>query len=384
MCSCRKVCFLSRTPGLLIGVTDAAQDISFPAMLSLQRTVTDAVRRIRTSSGSAAFVGAGTVNSTPNTGRLYIVLKPRESRKAGAVKSSRGCVGPFAVSRASRSFFKPRRTSRSIPGRAARSINTSWKTPIRRVGEWGPKLVEKLRTLPELADVASDQQMSGLQLHVEIDRTRASRLNVPIEAIDNTLYDAFGQRQISVIFTQLNQYRVVWKCPPSIEIQSATWTRFTSSPPSELGSAWRDRDSAHSNHAACHHPSGTVSFAHCILQSGNGYSLGEAVRTIERTRKDIGMPEAIGAEFTGSVAEFQSSLKSEPFLILAAIVVIYIVLGVLYESYIHPADDSLDAAQRGSGGASRPAALRHGFFAGRLDRGGAAHRHRKKERNHDD
>ncbi|HEY5813865.1 MAG TPA: efflux RND transporter permease subunit, partial [Terrimicrobiaceae bacterium] len=203
--------------------------------------------------------------------------------------------------------------------------------------EWGPKLVEKLKTFPQLADVASDQQSSGLQLHVEVDRTRASRLNVPIEAIDNTLYDAFGQRQISVIFTQLNQYRVVLEVPEEfrssindldkIYVKSGTGGLV---PLSAMATARIQTTPLVITHQG-QFPSLTLSF-----NLGPGYSLGEAVRAIEKARKDLGVPATITAEFTGSVAEFRSSLTSQPFLILAAIVVIYIVLGVLYESYIHP------------------------------------------------
>ena len=324
--------------GLLLGTTDAAQDISFPAMLTLQRAVTDVVRSDADVERVAAFVGAGTVNSTPNTGRLYIVLKPRESRNASAGQiitrlrdAVRGIEGVEVFFQAAQDLQIDTRTSRTQYQYILEDSDAA------ELGEWGPKLVEKLRTLPELADVASDQQMSGLQLHVEIDRTRASRLNVPIEAIDNTLYDAFGQRQISVIFTQLNQYRVVLEVPEefrsSINDLDKIYVKSSTGSLVPLGAIATAR--VQTTPLVITHqgqfPSLTVSF-----NLGTGYSLGQAVRTIEKARKDIGMPDRIASEFTGSVAEFRSSLTSEPFLILAAIVVIYIVLGVLYESYIHP------------------------------------------------
>ncbi len=324
--------------GLLIGVTDAAQDISFPAMLTLQRAVTDVVCRDPDVERVAAFVGAGTVNSTPNTGRLYIVLKPRESRKSSAGQiitrlrgAVRGIEGVEVFFQAAQDLQIDTRTSRTQYQYILEDSDAA------ELAEWGPRLVEKLKTLPELADVASDQQMSGLQLHVEIDRTRASRLHVPIEAIDNTLYDAFGQRQISVIFTQLNQYRVVLEVPAEfrssindldkIYVKSSTGSLV---PLSAIATARVQTTPLVITHQG-QFPSLTVSF-----NLGTSYSLGQAVRTIEQARRDIGMPETIAAEFAGSVAEFRSSLASEPFLILAAIVVIYIVLGVLYESYIHP------------------------------------------------
>ncbi len=200
--------------GLLIGVTDAAEDVSFPAMLSLQRTVTDAVITDPDVERVAAFVGAGIVNSTPNTGRLYIVLKPRESRAsadqiiARLREKVRGIEGVEVFFQAAQDLQIDTHPSRTQYQYILEGSDAG------ELARWVPKLVDKLTTLPQLADVASDQQESGLQLHVQIDRTQASRLNVPIQAIDDTLYDAFGQRQISVIFTQLNQYRVVMEVPP--------------------------------------------------------------------------------------------------------------------------------------------------------------------------
>ena len=324
--------------GLLIGVTDAAQDISFPAMLALQRKVTDVVRSDPDVERVATFVGAGTVNSTPNTGRLYIVLKPRESRDSSASQiiarlreAVRGIEGVEAFFQAAQDLQIDTRASRTQYQYILEDSSDA------ELAEWGPRLVDKLRTLPQLADVASDQQLSGLQLHVDIDRTRASRLNVPIVAIDNTLYDAFGQRQISVIFTQLNQYRVVLEVPAefrnSISDLDKIYVKSTTGglvPLSAMATARVQTSPLVVTHQG-QFPSVTLSF-----NLGAGYSLGEAVRAIEAARAEIGVPESISAEFVGSVAEFRSSLKSEPFLILAAIVVIYIVLGVLYESYIHP------------------------------------------------
>ena len=324
--------------GLVIGVTDAAQDVSFPAMLSIQRAVTDAVRRDPDVERVAAFVGAGTVNSTPNTGRLYIVLKPRESRQASAGEviarlreAVRGIEGVEVFFQASQDLQIDTRPSRTQYQYILEGADSA------ELATWVSKLVEKLRRLPQLADVASDQQESGLQLHIQIDRTQASRLNVPIQAIDDTLYDAFGQRQISVIFTQLNQYRVVMEVPPEfrnsttdlekIYVKSSTGALV---PLTAFATAHIQSAPLVITHQG-QFPSATVSF-----NLGSGYSLGQAVKAIEQARRDIGMPDAIVAEFAGSVAEFRSSLASVPFLILAAVVVIYIVLGVLYESYIHP------------------------------------------------
>ncbi|MDD5198904.1 MAG: multidrug efflux RND transporter permease subunit [Terrimicrobiaceae bacterium] len=324
--------------GLIIGVTDAAQDISFPAMLDRQRALTDILRADPDVDRVAGFVGAGTVNSTPNTGRLYIVLKPRNVRKSGAGEI----------------ITRLRRATREVPGitlflQAAQDLQIDTRVSrtqyqyiledarAAELQEWAPKLLEKLRTLPQLADAASDQQTSGLQLHVDIDRTRASRLNVPIQAIDDTLYDAFGQRQISVIFTQLNQYRVVLEVAPefreSPDALDKIYVKSTTGglvPLSAFATARVTTTPLVITHQG-QFPSVTISFN---LQSG--HSLGDAVGAIEKAREEIGVPDTVAAEFAGSAAEFRSSLRSEPFLILAALVVIYIVLGVLYESYIHP------------------------------------------------
>jgi len=324
--------------GLIIGVTDAAQDISFDAMMKLQRDVTEIIRQDPDVARVAGFVGASTVNSTPNSGRVYVVLKPRAKRKDGVERiiqrlneSLRGVQGMNV-------FFQPSQDLQ-IDARVSR---TQYQYILQdasgdELAQWTPKLLDRLRSLPELADVASDQQNSGLQLHVAIDRTKASRLNVPIENIDNTLYDAFGQRQISVIYTQLNQYRVVMEVPEKfrdapddldkIYVKSSTAGLV---PLSSFATA-----SVRTTPLVITHqeqfPSATISF-----NLGRGYSLGEAVRAIEKAQREIAMPDTIGTEFTGSAAEFRSSLRSEPYLILAAIIVIYIVLGVLYESYIHP------------------------------------------------
>src|SRR4029077_17405521 len=324
--------------GLVIGVTDAAQDVSFPAMLSIQRAVTDAVRHDPDVERVAAFVGAGTVNSTPNTGRLYIVLKPRESRQASAGEviarlreAVRGIEGVEVFFQASQDLQIDTRPSRTQYQYILEGADSA------ELATWVSKLVEQLRRLPQLADVASDQQESGLQLHIQIDRTQASRLNVPIQAIDDTLYDAFGQREISVIFTQLNQYRVVMEVPPEFRNSTTDLEKIYVKSSAGALVPLTAFATAHIQSAPLvithqgQFPSATVSF-----NLGPGYSLGQAVKAIEQARQDIGMPDAIVAEFAGSVAEFRSSLASAPFLILAAVVVIYIVLGVLYESYIHP------------------------------------------------
>ena len=230
---------------------------------------------------------------------------------------------------------------RSTAASAAPNTSTPSKTPTQdELAEWAPKLLAKLRTLPELTDVASDQQSGGLQISVDVDRDQASRLNVLPQAIDDTLYDAFGQRQVSTIFTQLNQYRVILEADAAIPARHPSRsTRSTSNPSTgQMVPLERVCPSATTVTAplAISHR-GPVPRRHALLQSAPGQFPGRGRgRHPARRRRKSACPKPSTTSFSGSAAEFRSSLKSEPLLILAAIVVIYIVLGVLYESYIHP------------------------------------------------
>jgi multidrug efflux pump subunit AcrB len=205
------------------------------------------------------------------------------------------------------------------------------------LGVEAPKLLAKLRQLPELTDVASDQQSNGLQISVDVDRDKASRLNILTQAIDDTLYDAFGQRQVSIIFTQLNQYRVILEVPPSFrQTASALDQLYVKSSTGQLVplSAFAKLKTVTAPLSIPHQgqfPSVTLSF-----NLVPGHFLSEAIPAIEQAQQQIGLPDTVATAYSGSAAEFRSSLASEPYLILAAVVVIYIVLGVLYESYIHP------------------------------------------------
>ena len=233
------------------------------------------------------------------------------------------------------------------------------------LGVWTNKLLDRLRTLPELTDVASDQQANGLQLTVQVDRDKASRFNVLTQAVDDTLYDAFGQRQVSVIYTQLNQYRVILEVEPSfktspdaldkIYVKSTTGQLVPLSAIAQMVPTTTALSIPHQGQF----PSATLSF-----NLRPGHYLSEAVPAHpKRVQDQIGMPDTIVTSFTGSAAEFRSSLASEPYLILAALVVIYIVLGVLYESYIHPVTILVHAALGGRGRVAGAAGLRDGPVA---------------------
>jgi multidrug efflux pump len=324
--------------GLIIGVTDAAQSISFKAMIERQSEIADIVRRDPEVLSVASFVGAGTVNATVNSGRLYINLKPRDQRSAGAGEII-ARLRDATASVQGISLFMQAAQDVQIDSRVSRTQYQYTLQDADRVelAEWAAKLLSKLRTEPELADVASDQQQNGLQVSVNVDREKASRLNVLPLAIDDTLYDAFGQRQVATIFTQLNQYRVILEVDPQFQQTSASldkiYVKSTTGqmiPLTTLATVRVGTAPLSIVHEG-QFPAVTLSF-----NLAPGKSLGEAVDAINRATKEIGLPDTMAASFSGSAAEFRSSLTSQPFLILAAIVVIYIVLGVLYESYIHP------------------------------------------------
>jgi len=205
------------------------------------------------------------------------------------------------------------------------------------LNQWSARLMDALRKLPELKDVNSDQQTRGLQANVLIDRDAASRLGVSISNIDNTLYDAFGQRQISTMFTQLNQYHVVLEVAPEFQRDPRElddiYLRSTSGGQVPL-SAFTHYEPGSTPLIVNHQgqfPTVTISF-----NLAPGYSLGDAVNAIDNAQKQIGMPDSIQTAFQGTAAAFRASLSNEPLLILAALITVYIVLGVLYESYIHP------------------------------------------------
>jgi hydrophobe/amphiphile efflux-1 (HAE1) family protein len=324
--------------GLIIGVTDAAQSISFKAMVERQREIADIARRDPDVQSVASFVGAGPVNATINSGRLYLNLRPRGKRSATAERIIER-LRDATASVQGISLFMQAAQDVQIESRVSRTQYqyTLQDADRAELAEWSAKLLARLRTEPELADAASDQQQNGLQVSVTVDREKASRLNVLPQAIDDTLYDAFGQRQVATIFTQLNQYRVILEVDPQFQQTPASldkiYVKSTAGQMIPLGTfaAFQVGTAPLSIVHEGQFPAVTLSF-----NLAPGKSLGEAVDAINRATKEISLPDTVATSFSGSAAEFRSSLTSEPFLLLAAIVVIYIVLGVLYESYIHP------------------------------------------------
>ena len=324
--------------GLIVGETDAAQSISFKAMVERQRLIAEIVRKDPDVVSVASFVGAGTVNATANTGHLYINLKPRDQRKASASEiidrlrdATKDVEGISLFMQAVQDVQIDSRVSRTQYQYTLEDADEA------ELSQWSTTLLNKLRTLPDLVDLATDQQTGGLQVSIDVDRDTAARLNILPQAIDDTLYDAFGQRQVSIMFTQLNQYRVVLEAEPHFQLTPEALDKiYVKSTTGQMVplSAFTHLRTTTAALAIVHEgqfPAVTLSFN---LRPGS--SLGTAIDAMQRAEKEIALPETVMTSFSGSAAEFRTSLKSEPFLILAAVVVIYIVLGVLYESYIHP------------------------------------------------
>ncbi|MSQ20269.1 MAG: MdtB/MuxB family multidrug efflux RND transporter permease subunit [Betaproteobacteria bacterium] len=324
--------------GVIQGISEAPQSISFQAMAERQQAVARVVLQDPAVESVSSFIGVDGTNATLNSGRMLINLKPLAMRKLHASAVIRRLQTALTDVHGITLYMQPVQDL-TIEDRISRTQYqfTLEAADAKLLAEWVPGFVEQLRARPELADVASDLQNDGLQAYIAFDRDTASRLGITAAAIDNALYNAFGQRLVSTIFTQASQYRVVLEVMPEfkrgpealkdIHIASATGTQI---PLSSLA-----RVSLGTAPLAIHHiaqfPAATLSF-----NLADGVSLGTAVQAIETVRQAIGVPDSIRTNFQGAAATFRDSLASTLLLILAAIVTVYIVLGVLYESYIHP------------------------------------------------
>ncbi len=323
--------------GVIVAVTEASQSASVPRMSALQTQLAEVARRDPAVAGVVSFVGAGTINATPNTGRLTIALKPRRERDpAPAViarlQAAMGNVPGMSV-------FMQAVQDIQIGTRISRTQfqYTLIDTDADELATWAPRLLARLRTMPDLQDVASDQQTEGFSTRIQVDRDAAMRLGVTMQEVQDTLYDAFGQRQISTIFSQANQYRVVLEADPDWQADPHSLDRLrvpglngSQVPLSAIATITRGTAPLAVTHQS-QFPSTTISF-----NLAPGSSLSHAVAAVAQAEREMGLPSTIAGSYSGDAAEFQVSLSSEPWLILAAVVVIYIVLGVLYESTIHP------------------------------------------------
>jgi multidrug efflux pump len=344
--------------GAIVATTEAAQNISIPAMGVLQQQAAAIVQADPAVAGVSSLIGAGAVNATPNAGRLSITLKPRRERDGAPVVIAR--LGAALKAIAGLSVYMQPVQDIQIGARISRTRYQYTLTDTDRdeLSAWTPKLIEALRASPALMDVTTDQQDAGFATEVVVDRDAATRLGVTMQSIEDVLYDAFGQRQISTIFAQSNQYRVVMQADPSWVADPASLGRLrvpgtVPSIGANGAAATASATVAITNTVAQVPLSAVAHFERriaplLITHQGQfpavtvsfnlrpGISLGEAVEAVAAAEQAINLPSAISGSYSGDAAEFQRSLSAEPWLILAAVAVIYIVLGVLYESFIHP------------------------------------------------
>ncbi|HUK12658.1 MAG TPA: multidrug efflux RND transporter permease subunit [Thermoanaerobaculaceae bacterium] len=324
--------------GVVLGISEASQSVSFPAMAERQQALARVILKDPAVASLSSFIGIDGTNTTLNSGRIQINLKPLEERNASATEVIRRLQPELAQVEGTTLFMQPVQDL-TVEDRVSRTqFQYSLEDPSgAELADWAPRFVARLQQLPELRDVASDQQNAGLEAHLVLDRTTASRLGITPMDLDNALYDSFGQRQISTMFTELNQYRVVLESQPDFQQRPQdlrnVFLRSAQGGSVPLG-AFADIRTANAPLAVNHQgqfPVVTVSF-----NLAPRASLGEAVKAIELAGADVGLPASIQTAFQGTAQAFRASLVNTPFLILAAIVTVYILLGVLYESYIHP------------------------------------------------
>jgi multidrug efflux pump len=326
--------------GLIQGISEGGQTVSFEAMVERQQVLADAILADPDVDSLSSFVGVDGTNMTLNAGRFLINLKPHDERDASASEIIRRLKDETAKVPGISLYMQPVQdlTIDTTVSRTQYQFVLEDANPD-ELAAWVPKLVDKLETVPELEDVASDLQAHGLSAYVNVDRDTAGRFGITPATIDNALYDAFGQRIVSTIFTQSNQYRVILEASPTLQrsIDSLSSIYLPSSlsstgqvPLSAIARVVEQDAPLLVGHLG-QFPSSTISF-----NLAPGASLGAAVAAIKAAQQSISMPESVFTTFQGAALAFQASLKNELLLILAAIIAVYIVLGVLYESYIHP------------------------------------------------
>jgi multidrug efflux pump len=324
--------------GVIQGISEADESVSFSAMAVRQQALAQVILKDPAVESLSSFIGVDGINTTLNSGRILINLKPLEERKISASEVMRRLQPELAKVDGITLYMQPIQDL-TVEDRVSQTQYqyTLEDANADELNQWTTKLLARLQTLPELRDVATDQQTHGLQARLVIDRVTASRLGITPQAIDNALYDAFGQRQISTLFTQLNQYHVILETLPDFQRNPSKLNNIyvlsTSGTAVPLG-AFTHFESGTAPLSINHQgqfPAVTISF-----NLAPGVALGEATKAIENEQKKLVMPLSVQASFQGTAQAFIASLANEPLLILAAIVTVYLILGVLYESYIHP------------------------------------------------
>lgn len=331
--------FPTQDTGLIIGILEASQDISFKAMTEHQ---IEAGKIVGSDPGVASVsmaVGGGS-GLTVNTGRMFVTLKPRDERDASATEIIQRLRPKLAAMNGAQLFLQPAQDI-NVGGRssATQFQYTLQDGDVDELNDWADKLLVKFKALPELTDVATDQQNGGATVTLEIDRDQAARYGIEPQAIDNLLYDAFGQRQVAQYFTNLNSYHVILELFPQFqnsprEIDDLYIKSPLTGAQVPLNQLVRQSTAPTAVLAVNHQsqfPSVTLSF-----NLAKGAALSEAVAAIAKAENDLGKPSTLIGTFQGNAQAFQTSLASEPLLVLAAICVIYLILGILYESYVHP------------------------------------------------
>ena len=331
--------FPDQDTGIIIGATDAAQDISFEAMSALQQQINKLVLQDPAVATVVAAVGSGAGGQTGNNGRLYITLKPWDQRDVNANQVIARLDRTTASVKGIRLFLQSVQDVR-VGGRLGRTQYqyTLEDADASELNTWAPKILTKLQGLPQLADVTSDQEIAGTTETLTYDRDQAARFGVQPADIDNILYDAFGQREVAQYFTGNKAYYVILEVLPKLQGELATLQKLYVT--SNTGTVVPLTTLVHEttvpvqpvavNHQS-QFPAVTISFN----LKGNA-ALGDAVTAINRTEAQMGVPATVDGSFQGTAQAFQSSLSSEPYLIAAALVTVYIILGILYESYILP------------------------------------------------
>jgi multidrug efflux pump len=340
--------------GVIQGVSEAAQSVSFPEMSSQQQQLTEIILKDPAVDNLSSFIGIDGTNTTLNSGRVLINLKPLAARKISASDVIRRLQPELAKVPGITLFMQPVQDL-SVEDRVSRTqFQYTLEDPnVDELNSFAPQMLAKLKQLPQLSDVASDQQTLGLRARLVFDRNTAARLGITASAIDQTLYDAYGQREVSTIFTQLNQYHVVLEVKPGFDKNpSDLGNLFIKSGTVASGAPSIQSSNAFPNggqipfSAFSHVETSTVpiTVSHqgqfpVVTFSFNlapSVSLGEAVAAVNKVKDQMGMPPSIQTAYQGTAQAFQASLSNEPILIAAALITVYLVLGILYESYIHP------------------------------------------------
>jgi HAE1 family hydrophobic/amphiphilic exporter-1 len=330
--------FPQQDNGFLTGTSEASQDISFADMKRHQEELSEIVQADPAVDSIAMFIGGG--GTALNSGRMYVTLKPHDERDANAQQIISRLRPKLEKVEGARLYMQASQDVR-LGGRATRTQFefTLQDANLDELNEWAPKILAAMQKLPQLRDVATDQQTKGTTLTMTIDRDTASRYGIQPQLIDDTLYDAFGQRQVTQYFTQLNSYHVVLEITPELQGKLETLDKlYIKSPltgdevPLSVFCKWttvpvRPLSIAHQGQF----PATTISF-----NLGENVALGQATDAVQKAVYDIGAPATLSSSFQGTAQAFQQSLGTVPLLILAALVVVYLILGVLYESYIHP------------------------------------------------